>query len=351
MRGFHPATWVVLKLRCASVLCLMVSPELHSQRGRHYSFGSSLMTHGGEPLLLRDDTTTGMVHSTFPPRTTITTAGASLRENREDDATSIDHVGRLRQMSGKAWDMATSFLECSRSLVTSVLPFRKTELESAFQQQDKQDSSTVTVSTSCLDNDTISTTTDASVLPDGPRWAIAHPDTDFSGVWVPVVDSPFKDQYGDYMEKSGRSFLFRQVCLNFASTTREEIQQEDQGRVLHFVGQSPAGGWKRSLVSSGADSTTHEFEPVHAEFLDPDSELVKVEAWWEDDGTVHKSWLRDKAGVDGGQFESTRYLEDAPNDGKFLICESAFHPSEKHLQNPSSKFKPAFVRWRYRRES
>lgn len=192
------------------------------------------------------------------------------------------------------------------------------------------------------------TSGDMGDLPTGPRWAIAHPTTDLTGTWKPVINPDFLDRYDKYLTNCGTNYMFRQVCLKFCRTTREAVDQEEDGRRLHLTGKSPAGGWKRTLISSGADTSSEEYEAAYAEFLDPDKERVKVEAWWEEEGRVHRSVLREKAGVKGGTFETLRYLD--PDDEKILMTDSTFHPSPDHLDDASSKFKPAFIRWKYTKE-
>jgi hypothetical protein len=263
-----------------------------------------------------------------------------------------DTVGRLRQLREKALDKLKTFLQSGRSLFRHVVPFRKTEVEGGFQQQTTTpELFELENATELEESITTATSSKEESLPIGPRWAIAHPSTDLTGTWVPLIDSEFQNLYRQYLENCGTSLIFRQICLNFCGVTRERIDQAEQGRLLHLHGKSPAGGWKRTLVSSGADQDKETFEPVQSEFFDPDKELVKVEAWWEEQGTVHKSWLRNKPGVAGGEFESTRYLKENQDGSVELICESIFHPSENDRNNPSSKFKPGFVRWRYRKES
>jgi hypothetical protein len=177
--------------------------------------------------------------------------------------------------------------------------------------------------------------------PPGPRWAIPARTTDLSGTWKPVITPAFKKEYEKYLENLGQSFAFRTLCLNFVGLTRETITQD--GTLLNIRGTTPIGVWDRTLVSSGSDLTNAEYEPFNVTFLDPDKDSVDVEAWWEDGGTVHKSWLRGKPRVNGGEFESTRYLE---NDNT-LICESLFHPPNGTNAN---SFRPAFVKWRFERE-
>lgn len=180
-------------------------------------------------------------------------------------------------------------------------------------------------------------------LPQGPRWAIAAPTTDLSGSWKPVVTSSFKQQYDTYLECCGEGLVFRKALVSTIGLAKEIYEQRDQGRELIITGSTPIGSWQRILVSSGADADTVDFEPLYSTFKDPDGETVQVEAWWENDGTVHKSWLRNKPRVLGGAFESTRYF--LPDDEDVLVCESVFHPPPNN-----TKFQKGSVEWRFRRE-
>jgi hypothetical protein len=306
---------------------------------------------------------------TTPPTTKQATGNPKLLANsralrQTDSDGEQDPMGYLRQVREKARDKIKAILERGRSLIRHVVvPLRKTELEAPQEQEqrlvlvDTDTDMMHDVNTTAATRPTTTTRNEEEsvvlpLLPKGPRWAMAHPSIDLTGTWAPMIDSEFQSLYGKYLENCGTSLVFRQLCLNFARVTRERIDQVEQGRLLHLHGQSPAGGWKRTLISSGADHDQETFEPLQAEFLDPDKEMVQVEAWWEEQGTVHKSWLRNKPGVAGGEFESTRYLKTNPTDGTVeLICESIFHPAEHDRNNPSSRFKPGFVRWRYRRVS
>jgi hypothetical protein len=170
---------------------------------------------------------------------------------------------------------------------------------------------------------------------------IASPNTNLTGKWKPIVSPQFKREYDEYLQSCGQSFAFRALCLQFVGTTREEITQD--GNALTIRGRNPAGVWERTLVSSGSDLMNAEFEPFNVTFLDPDKDAVDVEAWWKDEGTVHKSWLRNKPRVHGGEFESTRYMEE-DGDNDVLVCESVFHP------NGAKGLRPAAVKWRFERE-
>mmetsp|Transcript_2509 Transcript_2509/g.5463 ORF Transcript_2509/g.5463 Transcript_2509/m.5463 type:complete len:345 (+) Transcript_2509:131-1165(+) len=197
-------------------------------------------------------------------------------------------------------------------------------------------------------------------LPKGPRWAMAHPDVDLSGTWKPIITADFLKQYDEYLEGCGTSYFFRQLCLKFCSMTRETITQKEEGRILELDGQTPAGSWKRSLISSGAESSYNDdYDVEYSEFLDPDKERVQVEAWWEERGSVHKSILRNKRTVEGGEFETLRYLnnntgcnattvsDDArSSEQPTLVTESIFRPGDS---STDKKFKPTSIRWEYKR--
>ncbi|KAG7362893.1 hypothetical protein IV203_026253 [Nitzschia inconspicua] len=188
-------------------------------------------------------------------------------------------------------------------------------------------------------------------LPKGPRWAISHPNIDLSGTWKAIITKDFLKKYDEYLVNCGASYIFRQVCLKFCSMTRETITQLDHGRILELDGQTPAGSWKRSLISSGAEAGSCDYNVEYTHFLDPDKEMVQVEAWWEDQGSVHKSILRNKPTVAGGEFETLRYLrKDASGTSaaKTFVTESTFRPKSS---STVSKFKPAHIQWEYTRVS
>ena len=179
--------------------------------------------------------------------------------------------------------------------------------------------------------------------PEGPRWALPANTTNLSGQWRPVVTSQFRQEYDEYLQNCSESPFFRKLVTSVIAMTRDDIHQG--GRELTITGRNPAGTWTRTLISSGAEPGKPDFEPIIATFLDPDKEPVNVESWWENEGTVHRSVLRGKKRMEGGEFETLRYLESgADEDDSALICESYFHPAPGH-----DNFKPGFVKWRYER--
>ena len=82
------------------------------------------------------------------------------------------------------------------------------------------------------------------------------------------------------------------------------------------------------------------YESIERTVVTADDEQVKAEAWWENEGTVHMSWMRGVTKYGGGNFESKRYLEEG---GKILVCESIFHPLDE-------KREKATVTWKFLRK-
>jgi hypothetical protein len=80
----------------------------------------------------------------------------------------------------------------------------------------------------------------------------------------------------------------------------------------------------------------HVLKPI----ITADDEAVEVASWWEENGTVHKSWVVGGKKYGGGDFENKRYLTD---DGNILVCESIFHPNEAGREK-------AAVTWRFLKE-
>lgn len=174
-------------------------------------------------------------------------------------------------------------------------------------------------------------------MPVGDRWAIAAPGVDLSGDWKLVVTDEFKSYYDEYLKQLGQPFIVRSVALTLIGLTTEYTEQKEGGRTLFIRGTNARGVWERTLVTSGADMVNDQFSPLHVPVETADDERVEAEAWWEDNGTVHRSWMRGLNKYGGGSFESKRYLDEG---GKVLVCESTFHPNEKDR-------KDAGITWRF----
>lgn len=154
--------------------------------------------------------------------------------------------------------------------------------------------------------------------------------TDLTGHWKPVIDADFCRRYDQYMQACGTSGWVRQVIRGFLSQVSEEFIQEASGD-LTVIGHNPVGVWKRTLVSSLS------WDPTVTVVKDAESDPVEIEAWWE--GDRHRSILRNKPRVGGGEFETIRYLH-----ADRLVVESYFHPAAE-----SPDFAPAHVTWQFQR--
>jgi hypothetical protein len=209
----------------------------------------------------------------------------------------------------------------------------------ASSQEDKPETETETIPAVLLPSQ-----------PEGIRWAISSNSTNLSGLWKPIITPEFKQQYDEYLRNCSQPLWFRNLVSNVLGTTREQVQQYDNGRELVLTSKNPAGEWKRTLVASGSDlANGGVFEPVYSALQDPDKDSVKVESWWEQQGTVHKSILRGKPRVKGGEFETIRYLEANENGSArddIFVCESYFHPSSS---SSGQQFRSGYVKWRFSR--
>jgi hypothetical protein len=160
-------------------------------------------------------------------------------------------------------------------------------------------------------------------LPSGPRWAIAGAGTDLTGTWLPIVTSCFKEEVNSFLSGCGQPYLLRKVVVNTLAFHREVIRQVDQGRILEIKSANPIGTWNRTLLASGADDKNSKYEAMYNMIRAPDVGEVRTEAWWENHGTIHKSWMNGSSKFDGGNFESSRYLVE----DNVLVCELKFHPT------------------------
>jgi hypothetical protein len=199
------------------------------------------------------------------------------------------------------------------------------------------DATTINKATAATRNNTNTTIDDSTTISLSTRQATSSPTTDLSGTWTPIATPEFKAEYDAYLKNCSQSFLFRKVVVNGIEYQKEEIRQLDNGERLEIIAMNPAGNWNRTLVASSADN------PVNTTIVDPDKDTVDVEAWWEEDGTKHRSILRGKKSVNGGEFVTVRYLDEEEKD--VLVCESTFLPPD----GPSSAFQYGRVVWKFRR--
>ncbi|KAL7528232.1 hypothetical protein ACHAXR_004158 [Thalassiosira sp. AJA248-18] len=183
------------------------------------------------------------------------------------------------------------------------------------------------------------------------RWAMSSPNVDLSGEWTLIADDAFKQEYDAYLKQLGFNGITRKVACSLIARTTEITKQSDNGRELYLKGTNPKGAWERTLTASGyPDFETHperkegeDYSHMKKSIKTADSEDVDAEAWWEERGTKHRSWLRGGKKYGGGDFESIRYLEEG-SDSNVLVCESIFHPKD------DSK-KKGVVNWRFQRDS
>lgn len=176
-----------------------------------------------------------------------------------------------------------------------------------------------------VDQETVSEKPTFTIKPKaGGRWATAAIDN--SGDWQLIDTEDFKKDYDEYLKLLGQPKIVRVVALGLVGLTAEYTEQTKEGRELLIRGKSGINVWERRLISSGADAENDDYKPECVTIRTADDEAVQAEAWWENNGTVHISWLRGVEKYGGGDFESKRYLEDGGNS---MVCESIFHPKQE----------------------
>eukprot|EP00533_Pseudo-nitzschia_delicatissima_P004010 CAMPEP_0116095572 /NCGR_PEP_ID=MMETSP0327-20121206/9734_1 /TAXON_ID=44447 /ORGANISM="Pseudo-nitzschia delicatissima, Strain B596" /LENGTH=451 /DNA_ID=CAMNT_0003587247 /DNA_START=290 /DNA_END=1642 /DNA_ORIENTATION=+ len=153
-------------------------------------------------------------------------------------------------------------------------------------------------------------------MPSGDRWATATPGVDLSGKWELIVTDDFKVEYDKYLAGLGQPKIVRSVALSgpVIGQTMEELIQIDGGKSLLIRGKNIRGTWDRTLVASGSTTRSPDFEPLITPIPTVDQEIVQCEAWWEDQGKSHVSWMRGVTMYTGGSFYSKRYMEEKENE-------------------------------------
>ncbi len=182
--------------------------------------------------------------------------------------------------------------------------------------------------------------------PSGDRWGSAAPGVDLSGKWELIVTDEFKVEYDKYLAGLGQPRIVRSVALSgpVIGQTMEELIQIDQGRSLLIRGKNIRGTWDRTLVASGSTKNSPDFEPVITTIPTVDQELVEAEAWWEDQGKSHVSWMRGVTMYGGGSFYSRRYLEERENED-----DEEVYVSEGFFEFNDPKKGRNELTWRFRR--
>jgi hypothetical protein len=218
------------------------------------------------------------------------------------------------------------------------------------------DSSNYTLIAPSTNNDTATTMTTKS----SSRQTQSANHIDLSGIWKPIVTEKFKKEYDAYLTNCSQPYLFRKLLVNGIIFQKEYIRQLNNGHVLEIIATNPAGNWNRTLRTSSFDI------PNNVTIVDPDGDTVYIEAYWINNGTQHKSILRGKPNVEGGYFETVRYLEQQSGSSRgsnnnnnnandmreedVLICESKFYPPPSTWQGNSKEFNYGQVVWRFMRD-
>jgi hypothetical protein len=180
------------------------------------------------------------------------------------------------------------------------------------------------------------------------RWAVSAANVDLSGEWSLIVNEAFVQEYDVYLKQLGIGKFIRKVACSVIGRTTETVKQSDNGRKLHLKLSNPKGVWEREMLASGypdfnTDDSKQRDGCMHtkSKIKTADGEDVDAEAWWEEHGTKHRSFLRGGTKYGGGDFESVRYIMEGSTNNE-LVCESTFHPTDSLKEK-------AIVTWRFKR--
>ena len=215
--------------------------------------------------------------------------------------------------------------------------------------------------------------------PIGDRWQLSHPSVNLSGQWELIVSNEWKKDYDVYLASMGYNIFLRKVALTVIQLTKEEIlhwnantptndcscdddvsneiASYEKERRLRILSTNPKGTWDRTYISSGAtnplgnhSSEPQEYQKIILPIKTANGDPGESECWWERNGTVHRSWIRN---APQGDYESLRYLEEG-SEGNIYVCESYFY--EKKNEDSFSPTIPekanatAQITWRFQRK-
>ncbi len=243
-------------------------------------------------------------------------------------------------------------LTTTKSTTEEAMAAMISQIEVVEQQQQESKAAEITKATS---SDSV-----ADALQTTRHRAATTAAVDLTGNWTLIVDDTFTSQYENYLRRLGQPMLVRTVAQTVIGSTKEETVQSDDGQKLFIRGMNVRGSWERLLEASEqiaeedmshSDASKnlavvqgHELKPM----VTADGDNVAVASWWENNGTVHHSWVVGVHKYGGGDFENKRYLKD---NGNMLVCESTFHPRDLEGDGGQGQVREkASVTWRFLRE-
>ncbi len=184
---------------------------------------------------------------------------------------------------------------------------------------------------------------------------------DLSGRWRPAQDISTQDlrDYGEFLTaccSDQISYWTRQLLSSYSVVSRQEfvVNQLDGGRRLEFVDVHPLSSvvWNRTIVTSERPENSlflgNNTKTIGTSYVNrlkgPQGDQVLVQAYWEEDGTVHTSLLRRVVDEQGekenaenqGWLQTKRYLFPGPDsletqqqnkdeDKRVMVVETTYH--------------------------
>jgi hypothetical protein len=217
---------------------------------------------------------------------------------------------------------------------------------------------------------TTSSSTPSQLHPIIERPSRVDPRVDLTGRWRPAttVSSQDRTDYNEFLKaccSDKTSFWTRKLLTSSSIVSRQEfvVKQLDEGRILEFVDIHPLSSnvWNRTIVtnrdpenSSGSSLTMAREDDVKFDsyrsyvnrLKDPQGDPILIEAYWQENGTVHTSLLRkvddsndgDRSATQGW-LQTRRYLysgknnletdkqEDQEETKRVMVVETTYHSS------------------------
>jgi hypothetical protein len=317
----------------------------------------------------------GPMQSSSTPvhHTTVASLSSPVRLNNKTDkngpqslALKVDLLFATMKVQNNEIHLPRSIAELFRQ--QKVHPDLNTPEENVTNLPDKRSDSftfstttttTTTTTTSALPSASSSSSTPSQLHPiiERPSQADIRV-VDLAGRWRPsaTISSQDLTDYDEFLKaccSDKISYWTRKLLTSSSIVSRQEfvVTQFDEGRILEFVDIHPLSSnvWNRTIVTNGNRFGTNGPEMSREDvnrLKDPQGDPILIEAYWQDNGTVHTSLLRkvddrndgDRS-ANQGWLQTRRYLfseknhletdkeEKKEETKRVMVVETTYHSS------------------------
>ncbi len=192
------------------------------------------------------------------------------------------------------------------------------------------------------DGQRFSSTTEPQLPPNMELSSRAAARVDLSGRWRPMTSAQDLTDYDQFLKaccSDKISYWTRQLISSSSVVSRQEliVKQTDGGRILDMVDIHPLASsvWNRTIITK-----TITDDPYVNRLKGPQDNQVLIEAYWDENGTVHTSslrmvedeatncdnddsegWLRTKLYL----FETPESQKNQDDETRAMVVETTFH--------------------------